>query len=149
LSRYNRQNALMQQYPTGVPAGPGYMPVPGMAQQFQPSPGVHQMPILPATQQLPIMPTQQMPVIPVTQQYQAVPGPSTQTTENILYTAGYMRTQIGRRVKVEFLIGTNMLVDREGTLEAVGASYIIIQEAETDDLLLCDLYSIKFVKFYY
>lgn len=65
------------------------------------------------------------------------------------YTQGYLRTQIGKRVKVEFLIGTNMLVDREGTLVDVGISYIIINEVETDDLLLCDIYSIKFVRFYF
>ena len=68
---------------------------------------------------------------------------------DIEFTQGYLRTQIGRRVKVEFLIGTNMLVDREGTLIDVGVSYIIINEVETDDLLLCDIYSIKFVRFYY
>lgn len=68
---------------------------------------------------------------------------------DVLYTQGYLRTQIGRRVKVEFLIGTNMLVDREGTLVDVGISYIIINEVETDDLLLCDIYSIKFVRFYF
>lgn len=64
------------------------------------------------------------------------------------YTQGYLQTQIGARIKIEFLIGTNMLVDREGTLTDVGISYIIIQEVETDDLLLCDIYSIKFVRFY-
>lgn len=68
---------------------------------------------------------------------------------DIEYTQGYLRTQIGKRVKVEFLIGTNMLVDREGTLVDVGISYIIIREVETDDLLLCDIYSIKFVRFYF
>lgn len=68
---------------------------------------------------------------------------------DIEYTQGYLKTQIGRHVKVEFLIGTNMLVDREGTLVDVGISYIIIREVETDDLLLCDIYSIKFVRFYY
>lgn len=68
---------------------------------------------------------------------------------SIEYTQGYLRSQIGARVKVEFLIGTNMLVDREGTLVDVGISYIIIRESETDDLLLCDIYSIKFVRFYY
>jgi hypothetical protein len=68
---------------------------------------------------------------------------------DIEYTQGYLRTQIGRKVKVEFLIGTNMFIDREGTLMDVGISYIIIQETETDDLLLCDIYSIKFVRFYY
>ncbi|MDD2481030.1 MAG: hypothetical protein WCY24_06105 [Lutispora sp.] len=64
------------------------------------------------------------------------------------YTQGFLKTQIGSKVKIEFLIGTNMLVDREGVLLDVGVSYIIINETETDDLLLCDIYSIKFVRFY-
>jgi hypothetical protein len=68
---------------------------------------------------------------------------------DIEYTQGYLRTQIGKRIKVEFLIGTDMFVDREGTLVDVGISYIIINEVETDDLLLCDIYSIKFVRFYF
>ncbi len=68
---------------------------------------------------------------------------------DVEYTQGYLKTQIGRRVKIEFLIGTNMLVDREGTLVDVGISYVIINEIETDDLLLCDIYSIKFVRFYF
>lgn len=68
---------------------------------------------------------------------------------DIEYTQGYLKSQIGARIKVEFLIGTNMLLDREGTLVDVGISYIIIREVETDDLLLCDIYSIKFVRFYY
>ncbi len=83
--------------------------------------------------------------LPVESDFDIVP----QTVESIQYTQGYLKTQIGRKVKVEFLIGTNMLVDREGTLVEVGISYIIIREAETDDLVLCDMYSIKFVKFFY
>jgi hypothetical protein len=71
-----------------------------------------------------------------------------QTTESIQYLAGYLKTQIGKRVKIEFLLGTNTLTDRDGTLLAVGVSYVIIREAETDDLLVCDLYSIKFVRIY-
>jgi hypothetical protein len=67
---------------------------------------------------------------------------------DVQYTQGWLTTQIGQRVKVEFLIGTNMFVDREGTLIDVGISYIIINEVETDDLLLCDIYSIKFVRIY-
>ena len=42
-----------------------------------------------------------------------------------------------------------MLVDREGTLIDVGISYIILREPETDDLVLADIYSIKFVRIYY
>ena len=71
------------------------------------------------------------------------------TTLNPMYTPGFLRTQIGQTVRVEFLIGTTSLTDRFGTLIGVGTSYILIQEAQTDDVLLCDIYSIKFVRFYH
>jgi hypothetical protein len=71
------------------------------------------------------------------------------TVESLQYMNGFMRTQIGRKVTAEFLIGTGTLVDKTGTLLAVGANYILINELETDDILLCDFYSIKFIKFYY
>lgn len=67
------------------------------------------------------------------------------TVSSPLYTPGFLRTQIGRRMRVEFLIGTSNLTDRSGTLVAVGASYIIIRLIDSDDLMLCDIYSIKFV----
>jgi hypothetical protein len=75
-------------------------------------------------------------------------GQGTPIESDINYTQAYLRTKIGSKVKIEFLIGTNMLVDREGTLLDVGISYLIIRETETDDELLCDIYSIKFVRFY-
>jgi hypothetical protein len=68
-----------------------------------------------------------------------------QTLANPQFLAGYLKTQIGRRVRIEFLIGTNLLTDRSGLLVAVGASYVIIRLQETDDLMVCDLYSIRFV----
>lgn len=72
--------------------------------------------------------------------------PAPATIDNVAYTAGFLRTQIGRKVRVEFLIGTNgPLVDRTGTLRYVGVSYIILQPIDSDDLMMCDLYSIKFV----
>lgn len=69
--------------------------------------------------------------------------------ESLQYLNGFVRTQIGRVVTVEFLIGTNTLVDRTGTLLGVGANYLLINEAETDDITACDFYNIKFIKFYY
>lgn len=71
------------------------------------------------------------------------------TAESLQYLNGFIRTQIGRRVRVEFLIGTNTMTDRTGILVAVGANYILLNETETDDLLACDFYNIKFIKFYY
>ncbi len=110
------------QMPTGIPTGPIYS---------SPTP----------IQQAPSTPIAQMPVSGEV----LIP----ETILNTAFTQGYLRTQLGRHVKVEFLIGTNMFIDREGTLVEVGTSYIIIRETETDDLLLCDMYSIKFVRFYY
>ena len=65
------------------------------------------------------------------------------------YIQGYLRTIIGRYVKVEFILGSNMLIDREGTLVNVGIDHIVLREPETDDLVVADLYSIKFVRVYY
>ena len=71
------------------------------------------------------------------------------TVQNPYYTAGFLRNYLGRNMRVEFLIGTSgALVDRVGVLMEVGASYIVLQPYLTDDLLMCDLYSIKFVTIY-
>jgi hypothetical protein len=68
------------------------------------------------------------------------------TLSSPMFNAGFLRTQIGRTMRVEFLIGTNgPLVDRTGVLVGVGASYILLRPIESDDVLMCDIYSIKFV----
>ncbi len=123
---------LLSQLPTGIPRGPALGTAPVMQQRVtQQVPG---MQTTPSQDLAPITPwTQPMPV----------------TTESLMFMNGFMRTQIGRRVTVEFLIGTNTLVDKSGTLLGVGANYILINEIESDDILLCDFYSIKFMKFYY
>ncbi len=64
---------------------------------------------------------------------------------NLIYTPAFLREQIGRLMRVEFLIGTNNLVDRIGILEDVGASYILLRSFENDSLVYCDIYSIKFI----
>ena len=135
---YGSYNSQMMQ--NQMPAtGQGVSQVPQVSQASQ-MPQIFQTPQISQISQMPRvtqMPMQDM--LP-----SAIP-PEVMETQ---YTQGYLRNNIGARVKVEFLIGTNMLVDREGTLVDVGVSYIIINEAETDDLLLCDIYSIKFVRFY-
>lgn len=64
---------------------------------------------------------------------------------NNMYTPAFLREQIGKLVRVEFLIGTNNLTDRVGILEDVGASYILLRSIDSGNLLYCDIYSIKFV----
>ena len=64
---------------------------------------------------------------------------------NNMYTPAFLRSQIGKLVRVEFLIGTENITDRVGILEEVGISYIILRSIESGNLLYCDIYSIKFV----
>lgn len=64
---------------------------------------------------------------------------------NNIYTPAFLREQIGKLVRVEFLIGTNNLTDRIGILEDVGASYILLRALESGVLTYADIYSIKFV----
>lgn len=75
--------------------------------------------------------------------------PQALTLESTEYLNGFLRTMIGRRVRVEFLIGTGTLLDKSGTLMSVGANYITLRQAESDDILVADFYSIKFLTFYY
>ena len=37
------------------------------------------------------------------------------------------------------------LTDRVGILEDVGASYILLRSVENDNIVYCDIYSIKFI----
>ncbi len=88
----------------------------------------------------------------MTQQDQFAPiTPTTQpealTLTSTDYLNGFLRTQIGRRVRVEFLIGTGTLLDRTGTLVGVGANYINLRLIESDDIMTCDFFSIKFITF--
>lgn len=87
----------------------------------------------------PLLPAQTgVPAYPVTEQ------PPT-TVQSTLFTPGFLRTQIGKKMRVEFLLSTGPLVDRTGTLLAVGASYILLRLVASDDIMMCDIYSIKFV----
>lgn len=63
---------------------------------------------------------------------------------NTIYTPAFLREQIGRLMRVEFLIGNNM-AERIGILEDVGESYILLRSFENDSLVYCDIYSIKFI----
>lgn len=85
---------------------------------------------------------QLMPITDLTQ-------PAPMTAESTEFLNGFLRTQIGKRVRIDFLVGTNTFLDRSGLLLAVGANYILLREANTDDILACDFFNIKFVTVYY
>ena len=74
-----------------------------------------------------------------------ISGDSPELLTNNIYTPAFLRENIGKLMRVEFLIGTNNLVDRIGILVDVGASYILLRSLESDTITYCDIYSIKFV----
>lgn len=71
------------------------------------------------------------------------------TAESVQYLNGFIRTQIGRRVTIDFLVGSNTIVTKSGYLLGVAANYILINELDTNDLTTCDFYNIKFIRFYF
>lgn len=68
-----------------------------------------------------------------------------ETLKNTLYVPGYLRTQIGKTVQVEFLLGNDLTEERVGTLIDVGANYILLQALDSQNVLMCDVHSVKFV----
>ena len=99
--------------PTGVPVGPAYNGITTAANGITPSS-----------------------MIPVT----VSGGQAPQTIQSPFYLAGFLKRNIGQRMRVEFLIGTTgPLVDRIGTLVDVGASYIVLEPVDSDDLIVADL----------
>lgn len=71
------------------------------------------------------------------------------TRESLQYLNGFIRTQIGRRVTIDFLIGSDNLTSKTGYLLAVAQNYLLINELDTNDVTACDLYTMKFIRFYY
>lgn len=66
--------------------------------------------------------------------------------ESLQYLNGYLRTQIGHYVEVDFLVGSTNIVSRSGRLVGVGLNYILVEEISTRDITACDFYNIKFFK---
>lgn len=78
-----------------------------------------------------------------------IQNPYPVTPESLQYLNGFIRTQIGRRVSIDFLVGSNTMVTKLGYLLGVASNYILINELDTNDITTCDFYNIKFIRFFY
>ena len=68
---------------------------------------------------------------------------------SVQYLNGIFRTQIGRYVRVQQLVGSNMIEDYDGFLIGVGINYIILQEYSSANIRILDIYGIKNMYVYY
>lgn len=55
----------------------------------------------------------------------------------------------GEYVVIEFLIGTEQIMRKQGLLYFVGTSYVTLYDDASNNFIVCDLFSIKFVYFYF
>ena len=62
---------------------------------------------------------------------------------------GFLRTQIGRYMRIEQLIGSNTIQDRFGFLVGVGSNFIILQEITTGNIMVLDIFSDRLAYVYY
>lgn len=60
----------------------------------------------------------------------------------------YLADNIGEYVVIEFLIGTTMLIRKQGILYSVGTGAVTLYDDEYDNFITCDVFSVKFVYFY-
>lgn len=60
----------------------------------------------------------------------------------------YLCGQIGKYVKIEFLFGENIHMEKYGKLKETGKDFIAIQENGTDNTIVCGIGKIKFINIY-
>ncbi|MCH5202259.1 MAG: hypothetical protein J1F17_03530 [Oscillospiraceae bacterium] len=70
-------------------------------------------------------------------------------SQSIQYLNSFMRTQIGRMIEVNFLLGSQNMMNLEGRLLAVGANFILINERNSNNATTIDFYNIKYIRFRY
>lgn len=74
--------------------------------------------------------------------------PSDSTERYLDSFASILQENAGAYVVVEFLIGTNNIVSKEGILYGTGNNSITIYNDVDNYYVVCDLYSVKFVNFF-
>ena len=96
------------------------------------------------------------PILPENPQFQVPANPllppgyqEILSYENLQYMNGFLRTQIGKYLRVEQLVTSSQIEDRFGYLVGVGLNYILLQQAGTGNISAVDYYSIKYVYVYY
>ncbi len=62
---------------------------------------------------------------------------------------GFMRTQMGRYMRIEQLMGSNNIEQRFGFLVGLGTNYLILQEITSGNIMVVDLFTIRLTYIYY
>lgn len=71
-----------------------------------------------------------------------IPGPPSVMDPG--YIPGYLKTLIGKRIRAEFVF-ENLYLDKTGIMREVGYNYFVLEDNTTGAMIMCDLYSTRFV----
>lgn len=100
------------------------------------------------------MPSQRLPINNAMPQTNSVNNNNQEQIDSVISGPGYtgsmqqiLSQNTGERVMIDFLVGTNNIVRKEGILYLVGVSYVVIYDPRADTYTVCNLYSIEFVTF--
>lgn len=55
---------------------------------------------------------------------------------------------VGSYAVVEFLVGTQNIIRKEGVITSVGVSWLLLYDETTGTTMVCDMYSVKFITYF-
>lgn len=76
------------------------------------------------------------------------PQPSFDSEEMRGSMQAILADNIGQYVVIEFLIGTEQILRKQGMLYFVGRSFVTLYDEAANNFIVCDIFSVKFVYFY-
>lgn len=59
-----------------------------------------------------------------------------------------LTANIGRPIKVDYVVGVSQILSASGTIDAVGMQYVLLAQPERSTMQAVDLYSVKTVTFF-
>lgn len=72
-----------------------------------------------------------------------------QQNNSVLFSRSYIQGVLnevkGYYVIIEFLVGTQQLVEKRGYISDVGINFVTLFDPENKIFIVCDMYSVKFV----
>lgn len=83
------------------------------------------------------------------EEFHSLPQENFDTEEMRGSMQSILSQNLGSYVVIEFLIGTAMIMRKQGILYLVGRNFVTIYDDDHRNYIVCDIFSIKFVYFYY
>ena len=68
---------------------------------------------------------------------------------NLKNIRDFLETQVGKLATVEMIMGNDRLIDKIGMILAIGEDFLLLEETQTGNILVCPLKNIEFIRLNY